>query len=149
MRRPFFIAMIFLLLLRGWVGDAMATGMAAGHLQRLDFATESIADDAQETRADRHFDHARAAEQADSLVHTAAVPPDCAGHGAGLTSDPVAPEAAAHCESCSACQACHTVALSPLVAHTDSFYKPPALTHAPAAQFASAVAALGQKPPIS
>jgi hypothetical protein len=149
MRRPLFIAMIFLLLLRGMVGDAMATGMAAGHLQRVGFATESTADFAHDTRANQHFNHARAAEQADFLVHTAAIPADCAGHGAGLTSDPIAPEAAAHCESCSACQACHTVALSPLVAQTDSFYKPPALAHAPADQFASAVAALGQKPPIS
>ena len=149
MRKPFFIAMIFLLLLRGWVGDAMATGMAAGHLQRVDFATESIADYARETRANRHFDHALAAGQADSLVHTAAVHSDCAGHGTSLTSDPKAPEAAGHCESCSACQSCHTVALSPLVAPAAAFYKPPALTQAPAAQFASAVAALGQKPPIS
>ena len=149
MRRPLFIAMIFLLLLRGMVGDAMATGMAAGHLQRVGFATESIADFARETRAKGHFDHARAAEQADSLVQTAAIHADCAGHGASLTSDPIAPEAAAHCESCAASQACQTVALSPLVAPTDFFYKPPALTQAPAAQFASAVAALGQKPPIS
>ena len=149
MRKPFFVAMIFLLLLRGWVGDAMATGMAVGHIQRVDFATETIADFARETRAGRHFDHASAGGQADSLVQTAAGHSDCAGHGASLTSDPIAPEAAAHCESCSACQACHTVALSPLVTHTDSFYKPPALTQAPAAQFASAVAALGQKPPIS
>ena len=149
MRKPFFVAMIFLLLLRGWVGDAMATGMAAGPLQRVDFATDSIADFARETRANRHFDHASAGGKADTLVQTAAGHSDCAGHGASLTSDPIAPEAAAHCESCSACQACHTVALSPLVAHTDFFYKPPTLTRASAAQFASAVAALGQKPPIS
>jgi hypothetical protein len=146
MRRPFFIAMIFLLLLRGMVGDAMATGMAAGHLQRVSAATELVADHAHETRADGHFDHGTAAE---SMTHMAATPPDCAGHAAGDASDPMAPEATGHCESCAACQACNTVALSPLTSSTASLAIPPALPHSPAAQFASALATLGQKPPIS
>lgn len=144
MRRPLFIAMIFLLLLRGMVGDAMATGMAAGHLQRAAVATEFVAVHAHETRANGHFDHA-----AESMTHSVATPPDCAGHAAGEASDPMTPETTGHCESCAACQACNTVALSPLTSNTTSLAIPPALPHSPAAQFASALAALGQKPPIS
>ncbi|OOG46384.1 hypothetical protein [Polaromonas sp. A23] len=151
MRRLFFIAMIFLLLLRGMVGDAMATGMAAGHLQRVSVATKFIASPTHETRADGHFDHETATHETatKSMAHPAATPPDCAGHAAGDASAPLTPEATGHCESCAACQACNTMALSPLAARTASLSIPPALPHSPAAQFASAVAALGQKPPIS
>lgn len=149
MRRPLFIAMIFLLLLRGWMGDAMATGMAAGHLQQLAPATEFMAAHGLASGADSHFDHDVASAPAESMVHSAATPPDCAGHASGQTSDPLAPEATGHCESCAACQACNTVALSPLAASTVTLASSPALAHSPAARFASAVAALGEKPPIS
>jgi hypothetical protein len=50
---------------------------------------------------------------------------------------------------CAACQACNTVALWPVTSSTASLAIPPALSHSPAAQFASAIVALGQKPPIS
>jgi len=149
MRRPLFIAMIFLLLLRGWVGDAMATGMATGHLQQLAPATEFVAAHAHGSRADGHFDHEMTSKPTESMVHAAAVPADCAGHTSGQVSDPMTPEVTGHCESCAACQTCHTVALSPRAASTASLAIPPAPAHSPAARFASAVAALGQKPPIS
>ncbi|MDI1267996.1 MAG: hypothetical protein PSV40_02700 [Polaromonas sp.] len=149
MRRPLFIAMIFLLLLRGMVGDAMATGMAAGHLQQVASATEFVAAYAHESRADGHFDHDMAMEPAASMTHSAAIPPDCAGHASGQTSDPMTQGATGHCDSCAACQSCNTVALSPVTASTDSLAIPPARAHSPTARFASAVAALGQKPPIS
>lgn len=149
MRRPLFIAMIFLLLLRGMVGDAMATGMAAGHLQKAVSATEFVAVRAHETRADGHFGHNISDNTAEPMMHTAAMPPDCAGHATGQGSEPMNPQATGHCDSCAACQACNTVALSPLTGNTASLSIPPALPHSPAAQFASAVAALGQKPPIS
>jgi len=149
MRRPLFIAMIFLLLLRGWVGDAMATGMAAGHLQQLSPATEFVAAHAHESRADGHLDHDMAMEPVESMMHAAATPPDCAGHASGQSSEPLSPESTGHCDSCAACQACNTVALSPVTTRTASLAIPPALAHSPAARFASAVATLGQKPPIS
>lgn len=148
MRRPFFIAMIFLLLLRGWVGDAMATGMAAGHLQQLSLATEFVAAHDHGSMAEAHFDHKMASEPAESMVHAAATPPDCAGHASGQTSDPMTSEDG-HCAACAACQACNTALLSPVTASTASLAIPPALPRSPAARFASAVAALGQKPPIS
>lgn len=149
MRRPLFIAMIFLLLLRGWMGDAMATGMAAGHLQQLAPATEFMAAHGHASGADSHFDHEMASAPAESMVHSAATPPDCAGHASAQSSAPLAPEAVGHCESCAACQACHTVALSPLAASTVTLASSPALSHSPATRFASAVATLGEKPPIS
>jgi len=149
MRRPLFIAMIFLLLLRGWVGDAMATGMAAGHLQQISPATEFVAAHAHGSRAEGHFDHGMAMEPTASMAHLAAMPPDCAGHASGQTSDPMTPGATGHCDSCAACQACNTVALSPVTASTASIAISPALPQSPAARFASVIATLGQKPPIS
>ena len=140
MRHIIVALMIALLPLRAWVGDAMATEMASGAPAHTQIATEKVASSAHSARALVAFDHKS------SVQTPAEAAADCAGHG---THAPATDVAAAHCESCSACQACHIVALSPLVTHTDSFYKPPTLTHAPAAQFASAVAALGQKPPIS
>jgi hypothetical protein len=148
MRRPLFIVMIFLLLLRGMVGDAMATGMATGHLQRLAIATELVAVHVHEAGTDGHLDH-ETTEAGASMVSSAAIPPDCVGHASGQASDRMTPEATGHCESCAACQACNTVALSPVAADTDSLAISPALPRSPAARFASAVAALGQKPPIS
>ncbi|MBA3592213.1 MAG: hypothetical protein H0W47_00230 [Polaromonas sp.] len=146
MRRPFFIAMIFLLLLRGMVGDAMAAGMAFGHLQKGSVATETIATHGHGERADGLFDHENAAQ---SVAYPVATPADCAGHAAGEVSGPVQQETAGHCESCAACQACNTVALSSPTTSTASLAAPPALPRSPAADFASAIAALGQKPPIS
>lgn len=140
--------MIFLLLLRGMVGDAMATGMAAGHLQPLSPATNFVAPHAHPSKADGHFDHDMGMEPVASMTHLA-TPPDCAGHTSGQASGPMTPEATGHCDSCAACQTCHTVALSPLTISTASLPVPPALPHSPAVRFASAVAALGQKPPIS
>ena len=141
MRRPLFITLVFLLLLRGLWGDAMATGMAAGHLQGKPVATEFVATHAHGESAGGHFDH-EMAPGAEPLVHSAAALPDCAGHAAGPTGD-------AMNDACAACQACHTVALTPVTVHTPSLTIPPALVHSPAARFASALATLGQKPPIS
>ena len=142
MRQIIVALMIALLPLRAWVGDAMATEMASGAPAHTQIATEKIASSAHTERAVVAFDHQSSVQP----PAAAAAASDCAGHGMHAPATEVTD---APCHSCSACQACHTVALSSSVAHTDSFYKPPALTHAPAAQFASAVAALGQKPPIS
>ena len=150
MHRPLFIVMIFLLLLRGWAGDAMATSMAAGQLQEPSSATKIVATYAHGARADGQFDHPLMELTSDvQMAHSTVTPADCAGHGAGQTSEPMSPEAAVHCESCAACQACHTVALSPLAPSTVLVTISPALPHSPVAQFASALTALGQKPPIS
>ena len=143
MRHLLFALMIALLPLRGWVGDVMATEMAVPKAAQLQNATEMVATHAQGAGASGHFDHASTEPAAAQPVPVPV--PDCAGHGAGENS----PMADAHCESCAACQACHTVALSPLTPVTPSVMAPPALPRSPATHFASATAALGQKPPIS
>ena len=129
MRHFFLILMIALLPLRGWVSDAMATGMAAaGAQQTQQVATKSMV-------ASLH-------EAAEKSAPAAA---DCADHALG--GEPHAPDA--HCDSCSACQACHTVALSPEAAAVAAVFDLRIPPRAAIARFASAEAATGQKPPIS
>jgi hypothetical protein len=122
--------MVVLLPLRGWTGDAMATGMAGEQAQ----ITFHAAAHAKDTHEEDHAHHGQAIQTS----------PECAGHGseAGTQADGV-------CESCSACHACHALALlvpanllAPLPAGST-----PASTGAD--RFASADAAPGQKPPIS
>ena len=140
MRHLLLILMIALLPLRGWAGDAMATGMAVGQvaqIQQKQIATESIAAQSHAVSVTANFDHETALPDA---VPTMA---DCAGHG---------PEDidASHCDTCSACQACHTVALSHSAAIAlSTVFQAFSLPHSAADQFASADAALRQKPPIS
>jgi hypothetical protein len=139
MRHLVLALMIALLPIRGWVGDVMATEMASSRAMLLQDATEMVAVHADGAGAEALFDHA-------SMDSPAAQPaPDCHGHGES-TSHPMADT---HGESCTACQACHTVALSPLTPSMPAAMALPALPRSPAAQFASAVAAPGQKPPIS
>ncbi|MBT9506984.1 MAG: hypothetical protein IV109_10320 [Rhodoferax sp.] len=120
MRRPLFIFMILLLLLRGWVGDAMATTMASAKLQSTQIASEMIATGSH-----------------------------CVDHVADQAFESVGQDGTGHGGSCGFCAACHAVGLSPLFVDTACVAIPLALPHAPSAQFASAMAALGQKPPIS
>ena len=138
MRHLLLVLMIALLPLRGWVGDAMATSMAAGQLQQQ-VATKIIATHAHQSGAQDHFDHETAAPEAVQAVH------DCASDAADETSH----AAGTHCESCAACQACHTVALSQTAADVNTVFNALTRPHAAADQFASAEAALRQKPPIS
>ena len=143
MRRFSFVLVIALLLLRGWMGEAMATGMALAPLQPLPSATQTVAAHAHAPGAQMHVGH-EAAEPA--LFDEAQAVHDCTG---GADSEDPSHAGPAHCDACAACQACHTVALSPLAPSTASISMPPALPRSSATQFASAVAALGQKPPIS
>jgi hypothetical protein len=71
--------------------------------------------------------------------------PDCAGHSTGESTH----AADGHCKSCSACQACNTVALSLEGPALSPVFQSLALPLPAADQFASADAALRQKPPIS
>jgi hypothetical protein len=142
MRHLLLVLMIALLPVRGWIGDAMATGMAAGHLQHQQAATEFIAVHPHESVASDHFDHVMPAPEA---MHAQAAP-DCAGHQVSHGNEQAAD---AHCDSCAACQACHTVALSPAAAGLNPVFQALTLPRPAPDQFASADAALGQKPPIS
>ena len=138
MRHLFFILMIALLPLRGWVSDAMATGMATAQVQQQSEA-KTAATHAHEAGMNAHQD-------TETLVAEAAqTAGDCSGHAFGEDehSDDT------HCNTCSVCQTCHTVALSPAAVNGTTAFDPVTLPRAVVAPFVSAECALDQKPPIS
>ena len=140
MRHLFLILMIALLPLRGWVSDAMATGMLASQVQQHQQTAPKIAaPHAHEAGVQAHHDTEIV------VANAAKTAGDCSGHASGGTGH----AADTHCDSCSVCQACHTVALSPAAAGVTAVFDLRTLPLAAVAQFASAEAALGQKPPIS
>ncbi len=147
MRRLIFIViMIALLPLRGWVGDAMATQMALHGSGQTSVATDGHHGD----EVAGPSAHGPASSQVGQPHHTddmqaTGMLPDCAQHGAEPTGD----HAESGCANCAFCQVCHTVALAEIgPSMSPSFSAAPALRTS-AVQFASAEAALGQKPPIS
>ena len=151
MRIFLFAVMIALLPLRGFAGDVMATEMAiqlaAQHSQQNEVrdhhadATKNVAAHADHAGASGHFDshHETAAAQEAATTANA-----CAGHVAAEQC-----HSSDNHGSCQACQACHTVALSLAFNQAQPVFASSTLPHLAAAQFASAEAALGQKPPIS
>ncbi|MBT9475906.1 hypothetical protein [Polaromonas sp.] len=143
MRRFTFVLMIALLLLRGWMGEAMATGMALAPLQPLPSATQTVAAHAHAPSAQMHVGHETAEPEA---LYEAQAVHDCTG---GPASEDPSHAGPAHCDACTACQACHTVALTPFAASAHPVFSARALPRAKAAFFASADTARGQKPPIS
>jgi hypothetical protein len=137
MRHLLFALLIALLPLRGWVGDAMATQMAAGQLQHQSTQAAAQADHVHEEVSAAHADHEEAA-------------PEIALHDCASQADEGSTHAAGgHCETCAACQACHTVALTLAAPNLMPVFSAPTLPRPAADQFASADAALRQKPPIS
>jgi hypothetical protein len=139
MRHLVLALMIALLPIRGWVGEVMATDMASSKATQRQNATKMVAAHAHGAGAGDHFGHA----STDAPAPAAA--PDCAGHGTQESN----PMADAHGESCTVCQACHTVALFPMIPAMPSPMASPSVPRSPATRFASAIAAPGQKPPIS
>lgn len=139
MRHLFIAFLIALLPLRGWVSDAMATTMGMAQVQaQQQGAVQKVAEEAYKESKKANFD----AES--SVKQPAEAMADCADHAAGSEAH----TGAAHCESCSACQACHTVALTPAPVGVSFAFNLGMLPRTVAAHFASAPAALGQKPPI-
>ena len=129
--------MIFLLPLRGWAGDVMATQMAGSAL-----AIEKGASRVHETGAKASFHHQKQA------VNISPAVPDC--HEQGVShSDTADTQTNDHCSTCAACQSCHTVALSPTSPRLATSFNRPQVRQVIAARFTSADAALGQKPPIT
>jgi hypothetical protein len=120
MRRFVLILMIALLPLRGWMGEAMATDMAAMNLKATQ-ATNGLA--AINLNIDKSMSDCDMHKTA-KLEHTQTKP------------------------TCTHCQACHATGLvstvqMPVFDHVQ--YAPPL---APASRFVSASIALSQKPPI-
>ncbi len=134
MRRWFFVLLILLLPLRGWVGDAMAMQMA---LPGQHAATSGVM---------QHADAKSASAHTPLNTGAAAATDDCFGHTNAQDTGDASDDA--HCEACAMCQTCHTVAmLQPL----DSLATAPISPTSPpiAIQgFASADRALFLKPPI-
>ncbi len=154
MRFLVLVLMIALLPLRGWAGEVMTTEMASSQISRqheqLDNAIELIAGHVHKQGISDTFNGEKTAFEVPKALLEAkntktAAMHDCEGHAKADETT----QTDSHCDVCPTCQACHTVALSHLETHAASLAIPPALPHSPAAQFASAVAALGQKPPIS
>ena len=140
-----FVLMIALLPLRGFAGDVMATEMA---IQMATQAQSHHADATKDIAA--HADHSGASGHFDSHHETATA------QEAATTTNACADHLAAEqCHSsdthgsCQACQACHTVALALAFDPVQPVFASSMLPRLAAAQFASAEAALGQKPPIS
>ena len=140
--------MIALLLLRGWMGEAMATDMAASGLQPAQSATKTIAAQAHETRAEAPFEHQKTNFGAAHAGHGAAA---MAGVGdcADRPLDAPAQAADGHCSAHAACQACYTPSPTTAAAQLAPVFNALTRPSAAAARFASADAAPGQKPPIS
>ena len=144
MRIFLFTLMIALLPLRGFAGDVMATEMAmqmaAQAQSHFSDATKTVAAHADHSEASVHFDSHHetvAAQEAATTVNA------CADHMAAEQC-----HSADNHGSCQACQACHTVALALAFNPVQPVFASSMLPRLAAAQFASAEAALGQKPPI-
>ena len=146
MRVLLFILMLVLLPVRGWMGDAMATGMAVAELHAANStkpAIHSVADQANKTWAKDSFYTNNASMQAHSVT---GAPSDCAGHAG---ADDSATADADHCTPCSACGACHSASMSTATLDWAAAVHGSAPLAWPADAFFSAVAAPHQKPPIS
>ena len=137
MRYFVFALMIFLLPLRGWAGDVMATQMASSAL-----AIEKVAFRTHETGSKVSFHHQNQAANISPVV------PDCHEQVVSHSDTANAPTND-HCNTCAACQSCHTVALSPTSPGLATSFNRPQVREVIAARFTSADAALGQKPPIA
>ena len=125
MRRLIFILMIALLPLRGWMGEAMATTMAADKI-----AINLIADKAVNTPAT--IDTSLKNDMSNCDMHKLIPEDDSSSQS-----------------SCTACQACNAAGTMTSTVQTISIVKVHnAQPQAFASQFASANIALGQKPPI-
>jgi hypothetical protein len=128
MRHLLLALLVALLPLRGWVGDAMATGMLAQQL----VAIQNVAHDSDSTLANGMLEHKKQPKMA-----------DCPGHPA------VADDSDSTQHNCASCNLCHSVAFTPVFATLLPAALAAALPHAANRSFTSAESAAGFKPPIS
>ncbi len=178
MRRYLFLLLIALLPLRGWAASAQAMDMAinlavssSGHaavasalaattaaLQGAQAISSSHArghergpthDRSHATGADHHH----AANTADEALSVALAHPPQSDtrhcHDAPAGDMPASTGHDGGCGNCQACQACHTVGLTPESALLPALPLASATLPRAGAVFASATAALAQKPPIA
>jgi hypothetical protein len=146
MRVVLFILMLTLLPLRGWMGDAMATGMAVAELKSpslSQIAMHSIADGLDKSSAGIGFNAQNMTVHQISADTTLS---DCAGHTA---ADNMALDDDGHCTPCAACGACHSASMNTAVPQWAPAVHGSAPTARSADAFFSADTAAQQKPPIS
>ena len=146
--------MITMLPMRGWAGDVMATEMASSQIQRVhqqaEFTIKLIAASQINTLAKGDVHGGKPSFELQKQSSIAVVPKAMAGHDCdGHVASTPTVLADAQCDSCPTCQACGTVALSAAVVDLTVTFSSRALPRPVATQFASAIAALGQKPPIA
>jgi hypothetical protein len=130
MPRLFLALLIALLPLRGWVGETMATDMAAAWTVQHHLSAQAIVMLAADAVVVDAHDH-------------------CTSHEATAAEEASAPASHAECSTCASCQACHAVAL---VAGSTGLTGQPLPMAPPVARhhaFSSAAPAPGLKPPIS
>ena len=145
--RVFFLALMILLLpLRGWTADVMGVRMATERVSSHALPTSEqhqnaitiVAINDQSTLASADFHHQSSAQTST----------DCAGHAADAAVGS-GPASDSHCGACSACQTCHSVAITTVATPVSALISASALQQMVSDSFASAPAALSQKPPIS
>lgn len=142
MRRAMFVCLIFIVLLRGMLGTAMAMGNATSTLG----ATPQHCMTSGPASATAMHDHQAHAAQPDSshAQHTAAA--HC--HDAEANQPPCNSGMHAHGASCAACDICHSAMLAPVIA-ADAMQLPPSQPPpGHSAIFASVLPAQLSKPPI-
>ena len=143
MRIVILALMIALLPLRGWAGEVMATEIASAEVIRTHQEAQStinlVAASADIYSVKATLGHQQAKSAETLPMH------DCEGHA--KADETVSADT--HCDSCPACQACHALGLSTAAVSLNSTFFSSPLPRRAADHFASAIAALGQKPPIS
>lgn len=148
MRAVFLILMIALLPLRGWLGDAMAMQMVAGHPG----TTKTVATHVDPIRVEASFSLKNGAsplpchDAALAMEHSADP-----GLSAALITTAASSDTPSHgdCAQCTTCQVCHSVALSPAVHLLPLLTLPTQNVHSGQAMFVSVPRAPHHKPPIS
>lgn len=154
MRRLLFILLIALLPLRGWATASLATEMVADQVASLqmDAGQEQAHTPAAARHASQQLGHAPAEQAAHEPTHRTAFEGGhqvaAAAHDCHEAADAAHPSHG-DCGNCQACQACHTVGLTADTVRLVALPLPGAPLPQDARSFASATAALAQKPPIS
>ena len=127
LRTPLMLALVAMLLLRVWVGDAMAMAVPE--------ATAPV-----EHTAMSH----EASAPAMPCHEAAPAATDRSQH-----ADPANAHDGTHCGTCTLCQVCHSVAMTEAATARRAFALPQAAPQQAAQRFASAEPQPGLKPPIS
>jgi hypothetical protein len=140
MRALLLALMIALLPVRGWVGDVMATQINPGRCP----AMQNMAGSGHSHGADGHFDEPAGVAGANCL-DSAGAPAHAGGDTDGQQRSPDH----GRCGTPGVCQIYHTLALTSAAPFNGGASQPPLPWPARAMQFASAVPAVGLKPPIS